>query len=184
MESLVNFLSEPGGFLVWILAFVAVVFAAISISRGELEAFKGRIIICSSLLFLSFAFFLLSFGIEEIEAVDSSARMAPRLWAAGLAFFTLLQLHWIMRGRSPEDPEVGDIKKVMLAFAIVAFSLWGMNIVGYLISSGGMILLLLLLFGERRLTVLVSLAGGWVLFSWFVFMRLLMLSLPVGVLFG
>lgn len=184
MESLVIFLSGPGGFPVWFLAFVTVVIAAVRVSRGELAAFRGRIIICFSLLFLSFAFFLLSFGIEEIEAVDSSARMAPRLWAAGLAFFTLLQLHWIMMGRSPEDPEVGDIKKVILTFAIVAFSLWGMNITGYLISSGCMILLLLLLFGERRLTVLISLAGGWVLFSWFVFMRLLMLSLPAGILFG
>ncbi len=59
-----------------------------------------------------------------------------------------------------------------------------MEIVGYLISSGGMILLLLLLFGERRLFILLSLTGGWMLFSWFVFIRLLHLSLPAGIYFG
>jgi hypothetical protein len=59
-----------------------------------------------------------------------------------------------------------------------------MDYAGYLVSSASMILLLLLLFGERRPLVLLSLAGGWTLFSWFVFVRVLMLSLPTGILFG
>lgn len=184
METLLLFLNGADSFPVWILSFLAVIALTAFLSRGKHAPFRGRIIICVSLLFLAFAFFLLSFGLEEIEAVGSSARTAPRLWAAGLAFFTLDQLRRTLLGRAPEDPKTGDVQRVLLAAAIVAFSLWGMEIVGYLISSGGMILLLLLLFGERRLFILLSLTGGWMLFSWFVFIRLLHLSLPAGIYFG
>ena len=184
METLLLFLGGADSFPVWLLSFLAVVAPAAWFSRGKYAPFRGRIIICVTLLFLAFAFFLLSFGLEEIEAVGSSARMAPRLWAAGLAFFTLDQLRRTLQGRAPADPKTGDVKRVLLAAAIVAFALWGMDIAGYLISSAGMILCLLLLFGERRLLVLLSLAGGWTLFSWIVFIRLLHLSLPAGIFFG
>ena len=184
METLLLFLGGADSFPVWILSFLAVVAPTAWLSRGKYAPFRGRIIICVTLLFLAFAFFLLSFGLEEIEAVGSSARTAPRLWAAGLAFFTLDQLRRTLQGRAPADPKTGDVKRVLLAAAIVAFALWGMDIAGYLISSAGMILCLLLLFGERRLLVLLSLAGGWTLFSWIVFIRLLHLSLPAGIFFG
>jgi hypothetical protein len=184
MDSLLVFLGGVDSFPVWIFSFLAVIATTALLSRGKYAPFRGRIIICVTLLFLAFVFFLLSFGLEEIEAVGSSARTAPRLWAAGLAFFTLDQLCRTLLGRAPEDPKTGDIRRVLLAAAVVAFSLWGMDIVGYLISSGGMILLLLLLFGERRIVVLLSLTGGWILFSWLVFIRLLHLSLPAGVYFG
>lgn len=184
MDSLLVFLSGADSLPVWVFSFLAVIAAAALLSRGKYAPFRGRIIICSTLLFLAFAFFLLSFGLEEIEAVGSSARTAPRLWAAGLAFFTLDQLRRTLQGRMPEDPKTGDIRRVLLAAAIVSFSIWGMEIVGYLISSGGMILLLLLLFGERRIVVLLSMTGGWMLFSWYVFIRMLHLSLPAGMFFG
>lgn len=184
MENMLVFLGGAGSFPVWIVSFLAVVAMTAVCARGRLAPFRGRIVICASMLFLAFAFFLLSFGLEEIEAVGSSARTAPRLWAVGLAFFTLDQLRRTLLGNAPEDPKTGDVKRVLIAAAIVAFSIWGMNTAGYLLSSGGMILLLLLLFGERRFLVLLSLTGGWMLFSWSVFIRLLHLSLPAGIYFG
>ena len=185
MEDLFVFLGKAEGFPVWILSFLVVMFVAAWFSRGEnLIPFRGRILICTALLFTAFGFFLLSFGLEEIEAVGSSARTAPRLWSAGLAFFTADQLRRTLRGTAPADPKTGDVRRVLFAAGIVAFALWGMNTAGFFLASGGMILLLSLLFGERRPVVLLSLTGGWMLFSWFVFMRLLNLSLPAGVSFG
>ncbi len=143
-----------------------------------------RLMLCISLLYLSFVFFLLSFGLDEIEAVGSSARTAPRLWAAGLALFSGEALRRTLKGRGPADPEKGDVRRVLAAAAIVAFSLWGMDIAGYFISSGAMIVLLCLLLGERRPGVYLSLTGGWLLFSWLVFSKLLTLGLPSGILFG
>ena len=58
-----------------------------------------------------------------------------------------------------------------------------MDIAGYYISTGVMLLLLSLLLGERRPVVSLSLAGGWILFSWAVFSRLLNLNLPEGIFF-
>ena len=47
-----------------------------------------------------------------------------------------------------------------------------------------MIALLLLLLGERRIGFILSLSGGWALFSYLVFFRLLLMGLPTGTLFG
>ncbi len=184
MEELVVYLGGHGSFPAWIAAYLAVASLSFFVSRGRLARYRGRLLICSSLLFLALGFFILSFGVREVEAVGSSARIAPRLWAAGLALFTLEMLRLTLHERAPEDPKTGDVKKVLLTAGVVAFSLWGMDYAGYLVSSASMILLLLLLFGERRPLVLLSLAGGWTLFSWFVFVRVLMLSLPTGILFG
>jgi hypothetical protein len=184
VENLLVFLGGGTGLYVWIAGLPGVLFLAWAAGgKGRLAPFRLRILICTGLLYLSFVFFVLSFGLEEIEAVGSSARTAPRLWSAGLALFTIDQLRRIFTGRSPRDPEKGDIPRVFLTAGVVALALWGMDIAGYYISTGVMLLLLSLLLGERRPVVSLSLAGGWILFSWAVFSRLLNLNLPEGIFF-
>ena len=184
MEEMFVFLSGGTGLLLWTAGFPAVLFAVwAATGRDRLAPWRVRILICAALLYLSFVFFFLSFGLEEIEAVGSSARTAPRLWSAGLALFTLDQLRRTLQGRAPRDPESGDIRRVLATAAVVAFSLWGMDIAGYYLSSGIMLLVLCLLLGERRPAVFLSLTGGWVLFSWAVFSRMLNLNLPSGLFF-
>jgi hypothetical protein len=178
------FLSGGSGLLLLAAGFPAVLLAVWACAgRERFAPFRVRILICAALLYLSFVFFFLSFGLEEIEAVGSSARTAPRLWSAGLALFTLDQLRRTLQGRAPRDPECGDIRRVLATAAVVAFSLWGMDIVGYYLSSGIMLLVLCVLLGERRPAVFISLTGGWVLFSWAVFSRMLNLNLPSGLFF-
>ncbi|MBL3540193.1 tripartite tricarboxylate transporter TctB family protein [Aminivibrio sp.] len=184
VEEMLVFLAESRGLLLWATGLIAVLAIAWSAAgKGHFAPYRGRILICLALLYLSFVFFFLSFGLEEIEAVGSSARTAPRLWSAGLALFTFDQLRRTLQGRAPKDPESGDIRRVLVAAIVVAFSLWGMDVVGYYISSGVMLLVLCVLLGEKRLFVILSLAGGWVLFSWVVFYRMLNLDLPLGLFF-
>lgn len=185
MEKTAVFLGDSQGLIMIFAGFLLLLAGAAAVFRGpKYSPVRIRLMLCISLLYLSFVFFLLSFGLDEIEAVDSSARTAPRLWAAGLALFSGEALRRTLKGRSPADPEKGDARRVFAAAAIVAFSLWGMDIAGYFVSSGGMIILLCLLLGERRPGVYLSLTGGWLLFSWFVFSKLLTLGLPSGILFG
>ena len=184
MEEMLVFLSGGTGLLLWAAGLPAVLLAVwAATGRERLAPFRVRMLICAALLYLSFVFFFLSFGLEEIEAVGSSARTAPRLWAAGLALFTADQLRRTLQGRAPRDPESGDIRRVLATAAIVAFSLWGMDIAGYYISSGIMLLALCILLGERRPAVFLSVTGGWILFSWAVFSRMLNLNLPAGLFF-
>ncbi len=145
---------------------------------------RGRILIVAALLELCGVFFLLTFGLEDIEAVGSSAKTAPRLWASLLAFFSLDWLRRVLSGDVKPDPESGDLSRVFRAVAVVALAIWGMEYVGFYIATGGMILLLLLLLGERRPLLLLSLPGGWALFSYYVFARVLLMDLPTGALFG
>ena len=58
-----------------------------------------------------------------------------------------------------------------------------MDIAGYYISSGIMLLALCILLGEKRPLVFLSVTGGWILFSWAVFSRMLNLNLPSGLFF-
>ena len=185
MEKTAVFLGNSQGLLILSAGFLLLLAVSAAFFRGpKYASLRIRIMLCIALLYLSFVFFLLSFGLDEIAAVGSSARTAPRLWASGLALFTGEALRRTLKGRAPADPEKGDVRRVLAAALIVAFSLWGMNIAGYFLSSGVMIILLCLLLGERRPGVYLSLTVGWLLFSWLVFSKLLTLGLPSGILFG
>ena len=185
MEKTLIFLVTPQGLLVVLGGLLLLLAAAFAAFRGpKYSPVRIRLLLCISLLYISFVFFFLSFGLDEIEAVGSSARTVPRLWAVGLALFSGEALRRTLKGKSSADPEKGDVRRVLAAAAIVAFSLWGMDIAGYFLSSATMIILLCLLLGERRPAVYLSLTGGWLLFSWLVFSKLLTLGLPSGILFG
>lgn len=185
MENIFIFFATPQGLFATLGGMLVVLAAGLTAFRGpKYASVRIRLLLCISLLYISFVFFLLSFGLDEIEAVGSSARTVPRLWAVGLALFSGVALRRALRGKAPVDPEKGDVRRVFAAAAIVAFSLWGMDIAGYFLSSGAMIVLLCLLLGERRPAVYLSLTGGWLLFSWVVFSKLLTLGLPSGIFFG
>ncbi len=185
MENILIFLITPQGLLVTLGGLLLLLVEAFAAFRGPgCASIRVRLMLCISLLYIAFVFFLLSFGLDEIEAVGSSARTVPRLWAVGLALFSGIALRRALKGKAPADPEKGDVRRVLAAAAIVAFSLWGMDTAGYFLSSAAMIILLCLLLGERRPGVYLSLTGGWLLFSWLVFSKLLTLGLPSGILFG
>ncbi|GAB1400824.1 hypothetical protein MASR2M79_19960 [Aminivibrio sp.] len=185
MENIFIFFATPQGLLATLGGMLVVLAAAFAAFRGPgCASIRVRLMLCISLLYIAFVFFLLSFGLDEIAAVGSSARTVPRLWAAGLALFSGVALRRALKGKAPADPEKGDVRRVLAAAAIVAFSLWGMDIAGYFLSSAAMIILLCLLLEERRPGVYLSLTGGWLLFSWLVFSKLLTLGLPSGILFG
>ena len=118
---------------------------------------RGRILIVAALLELCGVFFLLTFGLEDIEAVGSSAKTAPRLWAGLLAFFALDQLRRVVREDVPPDPASGDLSRVFRAVGIVFLAIWGMEYIGFYLATAGMIALLLLLLGERRIGFILSL---------------------------
>jgi len=184
VEEMLVFLSGGTGLLLWAAGLPAVLLAVwAATGRERLAPFRVRMLICAALLYSSFGFFVPSFVLGEIEAGGGSARTTPGLWAAGLALFTADQLRRTLQGRAPRDPESGDIRRVLATAAIVAFSLWGMDIAGYYISSCIMLLALCILLGERRPVVFLSVTGGWILFSWAVFSRMLNLNLPSGLFF-
>jgi hypothetical protein len=47
-----------------------------------------------------------------------------------------------------------------------------------------MLVVLMLVLGERRFLLIAGMSAGWMLFTWLVFNKLLLLGLPVGTLFA
>lgn len=78
----------------------------------------------------------------------------------------------------------GRIDKVFLAFAIVAAAISQFNTLGFFVCTATMLVLLMLLLGERRILLILGTAACWVLFTWFVFNKVLLLGLPAGTLFN
>ena len=182
---ILGFLGQGRGALVWLVAGVVILGVVWSCLRNSrLAPRRGRILIITALLELCCVFLVLTFGLEDNEAVGSSAKTAPRLWAGLLAFFALDQLRRVVREDVPPDPASGDLSRVFRAVGIVFLAIWGMEYIGFYLATAGMIALLLLLLGERRIGFILSLSGGWALFSYLVFVRLLLMGLPTGTLFG
>ncbi len=111
--------------------------------RDRLAPWRVRILICAALLYLSFVF---SFSPSAWKKSRPWEAVREQRQGSGLRTGPLHS-----RPASPDpsgagsrDPE-RDIRRVLATAAVVAFSLWGMDIAGYYLSSGIMLLVLCLL---------------------------------------
>jgi hypothetical protein len=73
---------------------------------------------------------------------------------------------------------------VFIVFAVVCAAIMSFKTLGFFVSTGAMLAVLMLVLGERRLVLIASMSAGWMLFTWLVFNKLLLLGLPVGTLFA
>ena len=160
-----------------------------------LMAFVGRIIISAGkrekldallmaffFIELSAAFILLSFGFEEAET-DSNPQLAPLLWGCSLFVCSALQFLRIWRKKDYKAVTYGNVGKVAAVVAVVAVTIALFNLLGFFISTGAMLIALMLLMGERRPVLMGTTVTVWMLSTWAIFNKLLLLGLPTGSLF-
>jgi hypothetical protein len=144
----------------------------------------GQLVVALGFAVLACAFIFMIQGVEEIEGTDSSSRLVPYLWAVPLLFVSLVQLVRIWRSDSVKPVQFGSVSRVILTFIIVAASISQFRTLGFFVSTALMIILLMLLFGERRFLVIAGTAAFWVVFTWVVFNKVLLMSLPAGTVFA
>lgn len=133
---------------------------------------------------LACVFLVLVQGVEEMEGADSSSRLMPRLWAWPLLLTSGVQIGRIWRAEKAPSPQGGKIGRVFLTFLAAALAVSQFKTLGFFLSTSVMLVVLMLFFGERRFSVVVGSAAFWLLFSWLVFYKLLMINLPTGTLFS
>ncbi len=177
------FLSGGSGLLLLAAGFPAVLLAVWACTgRERFAPFRVRILICAALLYLSFVFFFLSFGLEEIEAVGSSARTAPGSGPRGWPCSPSTSCAGLSRGGLPGILNAG------ISGGFSPLPQWWPFPSGAWISSDttfhqASCFSCSASFSERGVPRVLSLTGGWVLFSWAVFSRMLNLNLPSGLFF-
>ena len=106
------------------------------------------------------------------------------LWGIPLLLVSVLQLIRVWRAPSIKAPKHGRLDKVFIVFVVVCAAIMSFKTLGFFVSTGAMLAVLMLVLGERRFLLIAGMSAGWMLFTWLVFNKLLLLGLPVGTLFA
>ena len=124
----------------------------------------------------------MALGLEEIEGAESSAKLMPLLWATPLLCVSVFQFvrHWT--AESASAVRHGRFDRVFLTFAVAAITISQFQLLGFFLSTSIMLVVMMLLVGERRFLLIVATATLWGFFAWFAFNKVLMLGLPSGTL--
>lgn len=180
MESFSTWVAGQGQALLPLAGAAIVAASWIVARRTSLKASAGRIAIDTALLCLGLIAYALTYGFTGMSFAGATAEMVPRLWAGLLIVLAVLRLVHVLKGKDAADPEFGRIDKVLMLMALLAAKVIGITWLGYYITAGVFVFACGLLFGYRNIPTLLLLAGGWVVFSYFVFYRLLTVPLPTG----
>lgn len=166
------------------------------LAAGLLMAFMGQVALAMKkrdridsllmaffLMELSAAFIFLTFGFDDSEA-ESSPRLVPLLWGGALLVCSTMQFFRIWTKKNYKPVAYGHLGKVALVVAVVAAAIACFNLLGFFISTGAMLVALMFLMGERRPLLMGGTAIIWMVATWAIFNKLLLLGLPIGSLFN
>ena len=179
---LIEYFGTDSGLLIFI-AVLVVVFAAITflVIKSSKKAYAGRIII--PLFFIELA---LVFGIVTLNFPNKGDEVGPGvvpgLWLIAILVFSTMLLIKGTLGNEEQDPPWGHLKKVAVFIVMTILYIIIMQYIGYYLSTVIYLILGMYYLSYKNWIVMISIAGGWVVFSYFAFYRLLYVPLPKGML--
>lgn len=150
---------------------------------------RGNIIIGVVLSILSATFLAYSFKLSVKPGVSLlvGPRWVPQLYSSILLLLSLSLIGKSIFEKQPvqqsEHESMSDFPlKVLLFMLIAALYIWVMPRMGYFVSSAIGFILLMRLVNVRRWIVILAFTGSFLLFVWVVFVNVLLISLPSGLL--
>jgi len=151
---------------------------------NKLRSYTGQILLLSAIFYFGLLFFIISFSFplpRGLMASNTNASTIPRVWFYVLVPSTVLAFFQIFTGKEEPDAKWGvSLKYVGIVFATLVISVLMFKYIGYYISSALFVVITLWVLGVRNKIQLVTLPLGWVVFSYFVFAKILYVNLPVG----
>lgn len=171
----------------WIVLGYAVVMMILFVifrRSQKIRPYTGQMMVVSGICLFALLFFILTFSFKVSKmATGATASTMPRTWCVALLPVSILCIISILNGSSEPDEPFQRWKFVIgVTFAVFA-SVFLFSYIGYYLSSALFIFLLMWLLGERKVVTLTAVPVIWDLFTYFVFARVLYISLPVGALF-
>ena len=170
--------------LIWValmffaaLALLGVLFFNIKKTRPYL----GQMLVLSGISLIAFIFFILTFAlrVKKTDIYVTAATM-PRVWMVALVPMVILTLISILNGSTPPDKPFGRWKLVLLVAVMVFTSVFLFDTLGYYISSALFLVLMMVVMRERNWLRLLLVPLSWCALTYFVFNKLLYISLPAG----
>jgi len=179
---LIEYFGTGSGLLIFI-AVLTVIFAVVIllVLKSSKKAYAGRIIIPVFFIELVLAFGIVTLNFPKKGDVVGPS-VVPGLWLIAIFIFSTLLLIKGLLGNEEKDPPWGHIKKVTAFIIMTILYIIIMQFIGYYLSTVIYLILGMYYLSYRNWIVMISIAGGWVVFSYFAFYRLLYVPLPKGML--
>jgi len=148
-----------------------------AVCRSGKKEYLGNILLPCGLIALSILFFAITFSFPE-EDVGPDA--VPNLWIFWTILLSLVILYQIRRGTVAPDPELGRVSFLIMIIGLLVAYYFAMQIAGYFLSTFLFLVLLMHILSYRKKLIIYLVAGGWVVFSYVVFYKILFIQLPLG----
>jgi putative tricarboxylic transport membrane protein len=178
----IKFFSEGIGLVYLAIGVLALLLGlGIWIRRSRMKPYLGNILIPVCMIVLSSVFLVFTFDFPDQEAGPA---VIPRLYIFLILILTGIILTEVFRGKEKKVSKVertGFLALVMAAF--IGYFLV-MPFLGYFLSTFIFIVLMLHMLSYRKKGFIWLIAGGWVIFSYVTFYKLLYIQLPLGLFEG
>jgi hypothetical protein len=161
-----------------VLAILILFAVRIVLNKTFYRQYAGGIMIPLSFLFLIIIFYLVSLNFPPGTKVGPS--VVPRLWMFALIPLNLYLLIQSLRQKTDKDFVKGRTEIVFTFIGLLILYLAALVIIGYFISTFIFIFVSMLILGYRKYVSMVIISAIWIIFSYFVFYKLLQVPLPVG----
>jgi hypothetical protein len=149
------------------------------VRHSRMRQHLGNILIPCSLIAVSLVFLANTFDFRSEEGAGAAA--IPRLWIFLILVLCGIILVQTLRGKEEVVPKIERTGLLVLVIATLIAYFVAISYMGYFLSSFVFIVLLLHMLSYRKKLLIYLIAGGWVIFSYFVFYKLLYVQLPLGV---
>ncbi|MCL2378679.1 MAG: tripartite tricarboxylate transporter TctB family protein [Defluviitaleaceae bacterium] len=154
---------------------------------SRLRPYTGQLLVLMGVFGVGLMFFVISFSFPApapILRAVTDASTIPRVWFFALVPVTVIALIPIIRGKDEPDPKWGNVRLVAVVLTALIVSIGLFGVIGYYVSSALFIVVLMWVLGSRNKVELLAVPAGWVVFSYFIFARLLNVRLPIGSVFA
>ena len=139
--------------------------------------FWGNILIPCVFIAIALLFYLVTLTFPEEEAGPSAI---PHLWIVVLILLSVFLIFQALTGKMDPDPKSGRLDMLALFVGVTIAYLLAMQIVGYYISTLLFLLSVMYFLSYRKYATMFAVSGGWLLFAYLVFQRMLYIPLPPG----
>jgi hypothetical protein len=177
MSALV-YLSEGPGLMMLAAALLCIVAGTgIAVHRSAKKQLFGEILLPCSMIALSILFLFITFGFPSEEAGPSAV---PRLWIFWLCVLSGAIIWQTLKRKDIEVKESGRLGFLLFVTLILVAYYFAMQIIGYFLSTFIFLVLMMHVLSYKRKLVIITVASGWIGFSYLVFYKLLYIQLPLG----
>jgi len=177
---IIKFFEKGIGFWILLGAMIVILaIIAILIFRSSKRRYIGRILIPVFFIELALLFGILALSFPD-RGDEVGPGVVPFLWIIGILGLSIFLLIRGLLGSEEEDPAWGSVLNVSLFIAMTILYLIFMQLIGYMISTFIYLVIGMYYLKYRNWKVMVAMATGWILFSYFAFYRLLYVPLPKG----